>query len=58
MFDFDVVTGPSELAKIARPDTRRRQDLPQGPVAQQAAMPEETKRKPADDGDPPHPHRE
>jgi len=40
MFDFDVVTGPSELAKIARPDTRRRQDLPQGPVAQQAAMPE------------------
>ena len=37
MFDFDVVTGPSDLAKIARPDARRRQDLPQGVVAAQPA---------------------
>jgi hypothetical protein len=58
MFDFDVVSGPSELAKIARPDTRRRQDLPRGPVVQQAVTSEETKRKPAGDGDPPHPQRE
>ena len=58
MFDFDVVTGPSDLAKIARPDGRRRQDLPQGVVAEQAVTSEEMKRKPAGDGDPPHPQRE
>ena len=58
MFDFDVVTGPSDLAKIARADARRRQDLPHEPAAQQAVISKEIKPKPAGAGDLPHPQRE
>jgi hypothetical protein len=58
MFDFDVVTGPGDLAKAARPDARRKQDLPGGANAPQIVAPEGTKRPSAGEGDPPHPHRE
>jgi hypothetical protein len=56
MFDFDVVTGPGDLAKPMRPDARRKQELPQGAAAPQMATSEEMKRKSAGDGDPHHPH--
>ena len=58
MFDFDVVTGPGDLAKPVRPDARRKQDLPPGAVAPQIVISEEMKRPSAGDGDRPHPHRE
>lgn len=58
MFDFDVVTGPSDLAKPVRPDVRRKQDLPHGPAASQIVTSEELKRYSAGDDDQAHPHRE
>ena len=58
MFDFDVVTGPGDLAKPVRPDARRKQNLPRGADAPQIVTSEGMKRRPAGDGDRPHPHRE
>ena len=58
MFDFDVVTGPGDLAKPARPDPRRNQEPPQGAAAAQDVTSEQMKRKSGGDGDPPHPHLE
>jgi hypothetical protein len=58
MFDFDVVTGPGDLAKPIRPDAQRKQDLPHGTAAPQIVTSEGMKRQSAGDGDQPHPHRE
>jgi hypothetical protein len=58
MFDFDVVTGPGDLAKPVRPDARRKQDVPHGAAAPQIVTSEEMKRQSAGGGDRPQPHRE
>jgi len=58
MFDFDVVTGPGDLAKPVRPDARRKQQVPHGAAAPQIVTSEEMKRKSAGDGDRAQPHRE
>jgi hypothetical protein len=56
MFDFDVVTGPGDVAK--RTAARRKHDLPRGADAPQTQTSEEMKRQSAGDSDQPQPHRE
>jgi hypothetical protein len=58
MFDFDVVTGPGDLAEPVRPGVRRKQDSPPGAAAPKIVTSEEMKRKSTGDGDSPHPHFE
>jgi hypothetical protein len=58
MFDFDVVTGPGDLAKPVRPDARRKQELPPEAAAPKIGTSAEMKLKSAGDGDRPQPHLE